>query len=245
MKLHTITAAQLEITPFPPPRQLVNGLLTAGLCILAGAPKSGKSWLSLDLALSVANGTPALGAYGVEQADVLYLALEDTPYRLKSRLRAMRKPHPVNLHFATSAPRLGEGGIEAIDDFVNANPGTSVVIVDTLAKISDAKTTNNIYDEDAAVGTVLHALAHHHNLALVVIHHTRKQAHGDYLQSVSGSSGLTGTADVVMVLNRTRNEQVATLEVTGRDILEATANLRWNTTAAGWLANTDFRPARL
>lgn len=240
--LDTITAAELQRADLPPPRQLVNGMLTAGLCILAGAPKTGKSWLSLDLALAISGNNKALGAYGVEHGAVLYLALEDTPYRLKTRLRSMRKPHPDDLHFATTAPRLADGGIDAINEFIERHPRTNTVIIDTLAKISDAKITNNVYDEDAAQGTILHALAHHHNIALIVVHHTRKQHHGDFLQSVSGSSGLTGTADVVMVLDRKRQEPTALLHVTGRDINETTINLYWNTQATGWLADTRPKP---
>jgi RecA-family ATPase len=238
MTLQTITAAELQTAQIPPPKQLVTGFLTSGLNIIAGAPKTGKSWLTLDVAIAVATGRKALGAWTTTQSDVLYLALEDTPYRLKSRLRALRQTHPENLHFATAAPRLMEGGLEAIDTWMNTHPQTGLIIIDTLAKIADAKTTNNIYDEDAATGTAIHAIAHHHDIAIVIIHHTRKQAHGDFLQAVSGSSGLTGTADTVAVLNRTRNDQIATLEITGRDILETTAKLNWNTTAAGWIADT-------
>lgn len=242
MKFTTTTAAELEQATLPPPKQLVNGFITAGLNILAGAPKTGKSWLTLDVAINVATGRKALNAWGTTHSDVLYLALEDTPYRLKTRLRALRQPHPTNLHFATSSPRLMEGGLEAIDNWMTEHPATGLIIIDTLAKIADAKTTNNVYDEDAATGTAIHAIAHHHNIAIVVIHHTRKQAHGDFLQSVSGSSGLTGTADTVAVLNRTRNDRIATLEITGRDIVESTATLNWNTNAAGWIVPITNRP---
>jgi len=240
-KLQTITAAELQTAQIPPPKQLVTGFLTSGLNIIAGAPKTGKSWLTLDVAIAVATGGKALGAWTTTKSDVLYLALEDTPYRLKSRLRALNKPHPTNLHFATAAPRLMDGGLDAIDTWMTHHPQTGLIVIDTLAKIADAKQTSNIYDEDAATGTAIHAIAHHHDIAITVIHHTRKQAHGDFLQSVSGSSGLTGTADTVAVLNRTRNDRQATLEITGRDILETTATLNWNTTNAGWIAQTGQR----
>lgn len=57
---------------------VVDRLLAPGLYILAGAPKIGKSWLVLDLCLSVAEGKDFLG-HKTEKSQVVYLALEDTP----------------------------------------------------------------------------------------------------------------------------------------------------------------------
>lgn len=234
--MNTITARELNELDLRPPRQLVNGLITAGLNILAGNPKSGKSFLALGLSLDLTNGKKALGAYAAEETGVLYLALEDTRYRLRSRMRTLGLPPTELLHFATEIPRLGEGGLDLIDDFLFQHPEIGMVVIDTLAKVSDPKAGANVYDEDAALGGALHALAHHHDAAFLVIHHTRKAPHGDFLHTVSGSAGFTGTADTVLVLNRKRGENTATLEVTGRDILEAQAELRWVKSGGGWRA---------
>lgn len=235
--MNTITAKDLANLDIPPPRQLVTGLITSGLNILAGNPKSGKSFLSLGIALSITNGKKALNAYSAEQTGVLYLALEDTRYRLKNRMRALGQPTNDLLHFATDLPRLGDGGLDMIDQFLHERPETGMVVIDTLAKVADPKTSGNVYDDDAALGGALHALAHHHDVAFLVVHHTRKAAHGDFLHMVSGSAGFTGTADVVMVLTRERGQNTATLEITGRDIMEAKANLRWLATGGGWSAS--------
>src|SRR6185437_183029 len=106
------TADELMAAEFPPVRWAVPGLIAEGVNLLAGPPKVGKSWLSLGLALSVAAGTPALGSVEVEAGPVLYLALEDTPRRLQSRMRKIldgrRAPHGLTL--ATTCPPLPEGG---------------------------------------------------------------------------------------------------------------------------------------
>lgn len=241
--LDTIDAKTLSEKDIPAPRQLVKGLITEGLNILAGNPKSGKSFFSLGLALSLANGLPALGNIPIDkQTGVLYLALEDTHFRLKSRMKGLHKPPSPNLHFATSIPRMSDGGLILIDHFLQDNPNIGLVIIDTLAKISDPKTGANVYDEDAAMGSALHGLAHSRNAAILVVHHTRKLAHGDFLHTVSGSAGFTGTADTVMVLTRQRNAMNATLEVTGRDIHEAKFELQWLSAKGGWVQqDTDFR----
>lgn len=234
--LETIDAKTLSETTLPAPRQLVKGLITEGLNILAGNPKSGKSFFALGLSLALANGTPALGNIHIEKpTGVLYLALEDTHYRLKARVMGLHQNPSKDLHFATRIPRLSEGGLIQVDHFLQDNPHIGMVVIDTLAKISDPKTGGNVYDEDAAMGSALHSLAHSRNAAVLVIHHTRKLAHGDFLHMVSGSAGFTGTADTVMVLTRQRNKANATLEITGRDIHEAKLELLWNSAKGGWV----------
>lgn len=233
--LDTVTAAELMSLDLRPPKQVVDGIITVGLNILAGNPKSGKSFAMLGISLSVANGGKAFDHIPVEKAGVLYLALEDNHYRLKSRLRALNQQAPDNLAFATYSPKLGGGGLEGIGAYLHEHPETGMVVIDTLARISDPKATGNIYDEDAGVGASLQSLAMDFQVALVVVHHTRKAAAGDFLHSVSGSAGLTGAADTVLVLTRERNKTTATLEVTGRDIHESKQELSWYSPKGGWI----------
>ncbi len=84
-----VTGDWLDAQVFPPMRWVVPGVIAEGLTILAGAPKLGKSWLALSLALAVASGTDALGCIDVgHPRPVLYLALEDGHRRLQFRSRA-------------------------------------------------------------------------------------------------------------------------------------------------------------
>jgi hypothetical protein len=66
--------------------------------VLAGRPKHGKSWLALDLALGVGTGGAVLGDVACTNGPVLYLALEDSPYRMRARVEAL-------LHDATPPGR--------------------------------------------------------------------------------------------------------------------------------------------
>lgn len=243
MSLDTITAAELASMDLEPPKQIIEGLFTAGLNILAGTPKSGKSFLALGLSLAVSNGTPALNKIPTNQTGVLYLALEDTPFRLKHRIRALNQQSPTNLAFATGSQRLSEGGADDIHEYLHHHPNTGMVVIDTLQKIADPKTGGNVYEEDYASAGMLHALAHHYQIALVIVHHTRKAGSTDFLQAVSGSSGITGSADTVSVLSRNRNESEATLQTTGRDIRESKTELTWYSLGGGWLAKGFERQA--
>lgn len=81
MPLKPISADTLFYKPFKPSHALVEGIIPRGLTVLAGTSKIGKSWMMLDLAISIASGAPFLGR-PVKQAGVLYLCLEDTEQRI-------------------------------------------------------------------------------------------------------------------------------------------------------------------
>ena len=75
--LSAISGAKLMDLEFMPQEFVVRGLLPKGLSILGGAPKIGKSWLMLELALRVAKGEPMWGME-TKQGTVLYYCLENT-----------------------------------------------------------------------------------------------------------------------------------------------------------------------
>ncbi|HTF48223.1 MAG TPA: AAA family ATPase, partial [Pseudonocardia sp.] len=89
-------ADDLMAVEFPAPNWAVPGLIAEGVTLLVGPPKVGKSWLALNLGVSLAAGTPALGLIPVEAGPVLYLALEDTPRRLQNRMRKVLAGQPAS-----------------------------------------------------------------------------------------------------------------------------------------------------
>jgi len=219
----TWTAVDLIAADFPPLTYAVDGLVPEGLSLLVGPPKVGKSWAALDLGVAVASGGPALGGVAVDQGDVFYLALEDGPRRLRDRLslRLRDEPPPERLRFATHAPAINEGLTALLDDWHSQVLAPRLVIVDVLAKVkpvSDGR--RSAYAEDYAALAPLQQWATEKRAAVVVVHHTRKAKDDDYLASVSGTHGLAGSADAVLVLTRPRTSGNAVLSVTGRDIAE-------------------------
>jgi RecA-family ATPase len=80
-----ISLHQLMNEDIHPINFIVDGLLSPGLYVLAGAPKSGKSWLTLWLCLCIARGQPVWDM-PVTQGGALYLCLEDNKQRLQNRL---------------------------------------------------------------------------------------------------------------------------------------------------------------
>ncbi|MFF0129988.1 AAA family ATPase [Streptomyces mirabilis] len=231
------TADELMATEFPAPKWAVPGIISEGVNLLAGPPKVGKSWLSLGLALSVAAGGQAMDSVPVESGPVLYLALEDTPRRLQTRMRKILGSDraPASLTLATSCPPLPQGGNEAIAQWCERNPEARMVVIDVFAKMRGTSAPGaSAYDADyAAVG---HAkrIADHYGIAVVLVHHVRKAASDDFLAEVSGTNGLAGAADATLVLKRSRGQADGVLHVTGRDVDEAEYALRFYAEAGAW-----------
>ncbi|KAF4408746.1 AAA family ATPase [Streptomyces lycii] len=231
------SAAELMATEFPEPKWAVPGILSEGVNLLCGPPKVGKSWMSLGLGLSVAAGGRAFDTVPVDGGPVLYLALEDTPRRLQSRMGKILggAPAPAGLTLATQCPPLPQGGNEAIANWLDRNPDARMVVIDVFAKMRGASAPGaSAYDADyAAVG---HAkrLADHYGVAVVLVHHVRKAGSDDFLTEVSGTNGLAGAADATLVLKRARGKADGVLHVTGRDVDEAEYALQFHAAAGAW-----------
>ena len=217
-------------TNFPEPNWIIPGLIPEGLTILGGKPKAGKSTFSLGLGNSVAKGEKILGKIDVEQREVLYLALEDTPRRLKPRLlKIFNGPNPSNqLHFAFNWSNIDQTGIQMFDDWLNEHPRTKLVIIDTFIRIRGTRSGGTLYDADYNAMASLKTIADKHAAAFVVIHHLRKAASDDILDLVSGSTGLTAAADTIIIMKRAKGQADAELFITGRDVDDTELALTFN-----------------
>ena len=133
-RLQTIDADTLQSTAYEPASFVVDDLLPQGLHLLAGAPKIGKSWLALWLAVMVAKGDPIWGM-GVKQGTTLYLCLEDSTLRIQNRLFEITDNAPASVHFTTNSDTLGKGLEEQLCAFLAEHPDTVLVIIDTLQMI--------------------------------------------------------------------------------------------------------------
>ena len=226
-RLKFTNAVDLFNTEFPPIQFAVPNLIPEGLTILAGPPKIGKSFLCLNLAMSIANGGVAAGSINIEEErDVLYCAIEDSPRRIKERM-ALLAPDgkiPKRLHFLTQGELptvLDEAGISILDEAVKQS-GVEVVIIDTWQRVKPAKTKRDngtIYEEDYELLGKLQAWAIKKGLAVVIVHHLRKT--GDEVNPynmISGSTGIQAAVDSMLMLNRRDGSYV--LNVVGRDFDE-------------------------
>lgn len=233
------SATELMDMVFPEPRWAVPGLVAEGLNLLVGAPKLGKSWFCLGLAIAVASGSVALGNIPVQEGAVLYAALEDPPRRLQDRMdRVLGASRlPANLFITTQLPRMPEA-IEWLEGWLRQHQDARLVIIDVLRKIrptGDGRGKGNAYNEDYDTMCTLKELADQYGVALIVVHHTRKATDDkDVFNEVSGSTGLTGAADAILILKRSRKALDAELHITGREVIEQEYGLAWSDKTCTW-----------
>lgn len=221
-KLNTMNAAELFSTDVKPTEFVINGLIPVGLSLVASPPKYGKSWMMLDMSISVAEGTPFLG-FTTNKCSVLYLALEDRYDRLKDRMLKITggKVFPAGLEIAIDAPALGDGFIEHLEDFLNDHPENKLIIIDTFVKIRGIPNGKEAaYALDSREAGILKKFADQHGVAIVLVTHTRKSIDAsDPVSNITGTFGVAGAADDMIILTKEkRSDALTKMSVTGRDV---------------------------
>ena len=215
-ELKTVNCEQLMTTPLRPIEFCVDGLISTGLFILAGAPKVGKSWLALDIALSIAKGEKVLSRE-TNQGTALYLCLEDSYTRIQSRLFERTSEPSEKLHFAIMAGTLGGILEKQIENFKSQHTDLKIIIIDTLQKIRSGDEAS--YASDYKELSVLKNLADKLKLAILLVHHTRKCRDSDPFNMISGTTGISGCVDGSMVMvEKQRGSGEVILHCVGRDI---------------------------
>ena len=238
--LSTINGKHLMEEELKPIRYIIDDMISAGVHILAGSPKIGKSWMSLWLCLSVANGTDVWELKS-HKCDVLYMALEDSENRLQTRLRKLNMPVPENIHFALTSGDLDSGLLYQLDDFMCNHPDTGLIVIDIFQKIRGSLKEGTLYANDCKEMALLKAFADKHNIAVVLVHHSKKGSESDPQDSISGTNGIAGTADNNLILKKhSRYESVAVLSILGRDVTSRELHLSMNDINCIWekLADT-------
>ena len=222
---NSITAASLQRLKLPPIKWIVPDLLPAGITVLAGSPKSGKSWLALDLALSVASGAEFLGQ-DTQGGDVLYYALEDSVTRLQGRVNSILRDRPapdaLHLAFALNHDQM----VGALRDAISwHNP--SLVVIDTVGRLGVKSTSH--YDAVYAELSAIKLIADEAGISIVCVTHTRKQPAADPFAQILGSTAIAGTVDTMWVLRREgTTTDTAHLHITGRDVSQQALRLRFS-----------------
>lgn len=223
--IRTQTLSTIMATELPPLVPIVEGLLfESTLNILAARPKQGKSWLALAMSIAVGSGSKFMGKFTTSPHEVLYFDLESSQRRIKQRAGIILANEPagelqrgtLNLHIATSLPRMDRGGFEALKLTLQQNRAIKLVIIDTWARFWGTRRGINAYSEDYDEGAKLQELAKELHIAILVVHHTKKATEDYALDELSGTTGITAAADAIFMLRRKGENTV--FHCTGRDI---------------------------
>lgn len=251
--LNFVNAAELAKASLPEIYYSIEGLIPEGETILAAPPKTGKSWMVLQMALAVATGKPFLG-FDTNKSDVLYFALEDgdkfEQERMLKLCSADNVPH--NFHYVfQDVVNLDHGFIEQLEQARSKLPNIRLIIIDTLKLVKgNQKKNETAYDCDYRTGRLLKSWADKYGIALLVVTHTTKLIHpDDALANVSGTNGVTGAADAVMVIAKEKRTSTdAVLAVDGRRVRQSEHEIKIDWDKCQWqyvgLADPEERERR-
>ena len=207
--LPVVPASNLD-EPDQAGRWLVEHLWArAGVGIIGGAPKCGKSWLALDLAVSVASGSPCLDSFAVcSPGPVLLYMAEDAGSIVKQRLNGICR------HRGLALDRLPIGVITApslrldladdqhrLAETVRCH-ASRLLLLDPFVRLH--RINENQAGEVAAVLGYLRELQRAHDLAVVVVHHSRKNGTATGGQNLRGSGDFFAWVDTALSLRRQR-----------------------------------------
>lgn len=225
--LEIVNADKLLYQTTPDIEFIVDGILPTGLHLFCGASKVGKSWLMLDLAIKVSKGEEMWNLQ-TKKADVLYFSLEDTYQRLQKRLQVLTDEIDSNLHFVVTSKSISNGFIKDLQDCIKEYSNTKLVIIDILQKIRKSS-TDSTYSCDYNDISIIKKFADENKIAIILVHHLRKQEDNDVFNMISGTTGIMGSADTTFILKKkSRDDSVGILSITGRDVEYQTFTLKFD-----------------
>ena len=227
------SAEEIMKTEFPEPVWAIPGLIPVGLSFLAGRPKVGKSWLALQFAVAVGCGGRALGEI-VKVGKVLYLALEDSPRRLKKRMAA-QGINPKNIDFVTEWNPLAAGGFTELQAEITAG-GYSFVVIDTISRALGKSDQLDLTQMTLIMANLQNLSLTLDISILLVDHHTKPKGFGsdDPIDDIMGSTGKAAVCDVAIGLYKTQGKKGAILKARGRDVEDKELALEWDPTTCCW-----------
>lgn len=217
VRLPVSRASELEVQP-PNQAWLIQSIWSrCAVGIIGGAPKCCKSWLGLDMAVSVASGTPCLGRFSVEQTGpALVFLAEDAMPAVRGRIEALCTQRKIDidrldLHVITaSALRLDLAGDQERLSNTLADLRPRLLVLDPLVRLHRLD-ENSAADISKLLGFI-REMQRTFDTAIVLVHHASKKNRAQPGQSLRGSSDLHAFGDSNAYLARRKDRITLTLE---------------------------------
>ena len=201
-------------------RWLVEGLWPVeGVGIVGGQAKSWKTWLALDLAVSVSSRTPCIGTFPVcVSGRVLVYAAEDSLPDIRTRLAGICQHRAIPLENLNL-------GIIAVDRLHLNRPDDKerleatldshkpvLLVLDPFVRLHSAIDENSAGDVSTILGD-LRGLQRRYGVAIALVHHARKNGNGMHPgQALRGSSDFHAWGDVNLYLRRKEESALLMIE---------------------------------
>ena len=205
--LPVVRASEIE-TPIHRQSWLIDRLWThQAVGVIGGSPKCGKTWLALEMAVSVASGRPCFDTFPVASpGPVLLYAAEDSAMTLRSRLETLARLHKIdfdrlNVHVITiDSLRLDHPEHQdRLESTLHAYK-PALLVLDPLVRVHGID--ENVAGQVASLLGYLRSLQKNAGTAIALVHHVRKNASptGNAGYSLRGSGDLYAWLDSFLYL---------------------------------------------
>lgn len=226
-----ISLADLVERPLPEPRWIIEGLVPEGITMLAGKPKTGKTWMLLQLALAVANGHAALGQWQARRGGVLYIGSDDTHHSMYYRVFRLLQGQaaPRNFTWYDQWSHLQQGGLADLEELLDYCPSVRVVVIDPLMGVLQGIPASRAH----TILTPLKIIAQQYHVAIMFAHHVAK--HGAVEPTTRAfDAALEEAADCMHLLKRASGESAGELRVSGDAVFPQLLSLNFDASNGGW-----------
>ena len=239
LSLKLINASDLERKQIPPTNWAIEGFLPEGLTILAGAPKSGKSLLALNMALALSANAEVIGKKSKSVKNILYLPYEDSERRLQERIKKIKIGLSITDVSKTffleggKPPKIDDEVLKEIGELIKENK-LDMIIIDTLGSAikNNRKKGLSPYLDEYELLNKFQRFALDNKVCVLLLHHTRKMKAENVFDEISGTRGISGAADANFVLQR--NKYSGKLFIQGRDLEDAEYELELDKENLTW-----------
>lgn len=217
-----IDASDLVKLDLEPIRYAVDGIIPEGLTLITARPKQGKSYLMLQTCFAVVKGIPVLGR-NTKKGSVVYFDLEMSENAVHERIKNTQGEVPPGLTFifrdalkeanGGKMPIIGEGFEDILEDQIQTRENLSMIVIDTIVRILPKIPKGAaLYQFEADTYEKIEEIGRKYHIPIVCVHHLNKgDDPDDRMSQVSGSNGVTGTADSIVVLTREKRMSNVTL----------------------------------
>jgi len=189
-------------------RWLVEGLVAEqAVGFIGGVPKTGKTWLGLDLAVAVASGVPALGRFPVHRpGPVLLYTAEDPAAAIRERVAGIATAAGIDLEklavglITEPTMRLD---VDADRDRLAealARVKPRLLLLDPLVRLH--RGDENSASEISEILGFLRQMQRQYATAILLVHHVRKSGASDNGQALRGSGDLHAWGDSNLYVTR-------------------------------------------
>lgn len=220
-------AADIIVKEIPPVIQIIVGIVCEmSKLVIGSGSKSYKTWLTIDLALSVSHGVKALGLE-TSRRKVLYVNLELKPDTFERRLQAVAKAKGISIEsgWFYHLPLRGKLSLTLLQVIINrliaicVEKGITVIVLDPVAMLNTQGDENSSRDQIVLMNEI-DRLTTDAKCTVILNDHFGKgnQSEKDPLDAIRGSSAKGGAIDAAMILRRHDVEECFRVDIIHREL---------------------------